>query len=240
MWSPEKVYTKKATLDFSSSGQGKKDTTELYLEDFKLSNAVDLVEYDSDSTQFMICSECGMTDCASGGYLTLRRIDNSVAFIPAFEEMRDDRDSRYTPHYEVSKSGGILLDKAKYLEVRNAITELPNFEELSVLKNSDIPILLQWESTVNALDKFPFPIEFRSDLYLATSSELEESIVTKLEDLIHLYENSDEDAHLAENENSDVSIFLDIDGYYEWNPMWESNGVLGLKLKPNLCFELPK
>lgn len=240
MWSPERVYTKKATLDFSSSGQGKKETTELYFDDFKLSNAVDLVEYYPDSTQFIVCSECGITDCASGDYLTLRRIENFVVFIPAFEEMRADKDFQYNPHYEVSKSGGILLDNAKYLEVRNALTELPKFEDLPVLINSEIPILLQWESTVNALDIFPFPVEFRSDLFLATSSEMDESIVAKLRFLIQLYENSKAEAHLVESEYSDISIFLDIDGYYEWNPIWESNGILGLKLMPNLCFKLPK
>ncbi len=240
MWSPERVHTKNTILDFRFSGQGKKETTELYLDDFRLSNAVDLVDYNSDSTQFIICSECGMTDCASGDYLTLRRIDNSVVFIPAFEEMRDDSDFQYTPHYEIAKTGGILLDKTRYLEVKSIIKELPDFEDLSALKNSEIPILLQWESTVNALDKFSFPIKFRTDLFLATSSELNESIITKLEELINLFDKSDKDAHFAEIENSDISIFLDIEGYYEWNPIWESNGVWGLKLKPNLYFKLPK
>lgn len=228
MLKPKKVYTKKAILDFSSSGLGKKETSELYLDDFRLSNAIDLVEYNSDATQFTVCPECGTTDCSSGDYLSLRRIDKNVAFIPAFEKMRDDSNAQYSPHKEISKLGGILLDKYQYLEVQKFITVLPLFEYLPTLKNSGVPTLLQWESSVNALDKFPYSVDFRTDLYLATSSDLGESIITKLEELINLFKNSNDEAQLTEVENGNVSIFLDIDGYYEWNPMWEKDGDWGL------------
>ena len=60
MWQIKDPELKPATLDFTSSEQGKVQVSQLFSEGIQLINAIELVEWDTDS-QFLICEECGFT-----------------------------------------------------------------------------------------------------------------------------------------------------------------------------------
>ena len=61
MWQIKNPEVKPATLDFSSSGQGKLQVNQLFADGIELINALELVEWYSEDTQFLVCEACEQT-----------------------------------------------------------------------------------------------------------------------------------------------------------------------------------
>lgn len=59
MWQIKNPEVKPATLDFSSSEQGKLQVSQLFSDGVELINALELVDWDSEDTQFLVCESCG-------------------------------------------------------------------------------------------------------------------------------------------------------------------------------------
>ena len=76
MWKINSLEIKPAILDFSSSEQGKREVSRLLSDGIELINAIELVDWDSEDTQVLICEECGYVHCEPGGWVSFRRSDS--------------------------------------------------------------------------------------------------------------------------------------------------------------------
>src|SRR5918999_258476 len=78
MWQIKNPQLKPSTLDFSSSGQGKRPVWQLFADGVELINALELVDWESEETQFLVCEECGHTGCKVGDWVSVRKSDSLV------------------------------------------------------------------------------------------------------------------------------------------------------------------
>ena len=85
MWQILNPEIRSATFDFSSSEQSDLSVSQLYSGETQLINAVELVDWDMDEDQFLICEACGYFHCKSGDWVSLRLAEPLILIIPAFD-----------------------------------------------------------------------------------------------------------------------------------------------------------
>lgn len=235
MWKPTEITTSQSKMDFTSSGQEVRTVTQLYFDDMLFCNGIELVQPDADTVQFIVCDHCGYAGCSSGNWLTIRKLGDLVIFIPSFESMEDgERElSEYQAPYQIRKRGAVYLEKDQFEVAQSYLPDLPGFDCLEEIKNREIALLVQFEAPFRVLGEFPDPIQFRKDLYLATTSELEDGIIPKLEELMNAFYNSMSRAQRIGSEE-DISIFLDGSDLVEWKPICTDGSEFYVKLSPNI------
>lgn len=239
MWKPNLITSKKTKFDFSSSGQGVAEATQIYFDDRLFCNGVEFLELDGSSVQFIVCSHCGYARCEPGNFLTLRKCGEHVFLIPSFEEMEaDDFDlHEFSAPYEVRKNGAIFLTKDQYAQLRSIVPGLNKSEELQPINMREVALLVQWEAPYRALGELPSKISLKRDLYLATESPLEDNIVKELFTFLKEFLASKKPAECIESSTRNSAIFLDTKEYSQWNPLTEVDGKLRLRLEPVFEFK---
>jgi len=90
MWRIENPELRPAKLDFKSSGQSWCDVTQLFADGVQIINAVELVSWDEDDTQFLICEQCGYFHCKRGDWVRVRRSDSQLFILPSFDHVFPD------------------------------------------------------------------------------------------------------------------------------------------------------
>jgi len=145
-------------LDFSSAGLGQHTTTAVMADGVQLVNALDLVD-DGDPLQLIVCEHCGTIACQSGNWVSLRRLQAGLVFMPAFEEMARGSQERLEcapPYFTETK--GIPWIQGSALTALAARTpflaDLARWPELTV---REAALILQWESPRGFLTRFPDP-----------------------------------------------------------------------------------
>ncbi len=236
MWTPKEFKAKPKEMDFSSSGQGVVEVTAIYADDENLANAIELMDFESDRIQFQVCDQCGFPGCASGNWLSIRKIGEHVLLLPAFQEM--DRGewegSEYYPPYFTRVKGSILMDNQHYRELAGLISKLPSIETIKSASSYEIARLLQWEASFRVLGDYPRPITFRRELLSTTSSPDDDKVVQELMEVLRHFERDDiayELTSIAEDDERFL-FFLDASGFVEWVPLVrKSDKRYGLVLK---------
>ena len=236
MWTPRKFKAKAKKMDFSSSGQGSVEVTAIYADDENLANAIELMDFEGDPIQFQVCDHCGFPGCSSGGWLSIRKLNEVILMVPGFSEM--DRgtweDSEYDPPYFTRVKGSVLMDEKKYREICALAPKLPNVEEIKPISSHELARLLQWEAPFRVLGDYPGPISFLRELLSTTSLPDDDEAVKRLLDILRLFENGDIKLELVSINEKDekVSFFLDASDFIEWIPLVKKlAGQYGLVLK---------
>lgn len=235
MWKPTEISTSQSKMDFTSSGQEVRTVTQLYFNDVLFCNGIELVEFDVKRVQFIVCDHCGYAGCSPGNWLTVRKLRDLVIFIPSFESMEDGEweMSEYQAPFQIKKRGAIYLEKNQFKVVQSYLPSLPDIDCLEEIKTREIAQLFQFEAPFRVLGKFPDPILFRKDLYVATTSELEDGIISQLEGLLDTFYRSKSVADFI-CIKEDISIFLDGTEFIEWKPICTDGSKIYLKLLPNI------
>lgn len=128
MWRIEKLELRPATLDFTSSGQGWREVTQLFADGIQLINTIELVEWGADDTQFLIREACGMEGCKRGDWVRIRRTDSLIFILPSFDyiwaERVDDKAEYHRPHY-LKTHGIAYFDRCIHedLQSKEALTQ---------------------------------------------------------------------------------------------------------------------
>lgn len=240
MWTPIEFKAKPKKMDFSLSGQGTVEVTSIYADDENLANAIELMDFDDDPIQFQVCDHCGCLGCASGGWLSIRKLGKLIFMIPAFVKMDQGswEASEYDPPYFTRVKGSILLEEEQYRIFKAFSFKLPNIEQIAPVSSYELTRLLQWEAPFRVLGDYPNPISFRRELLSTTSFPDDDEAVKILLDAFRLFENDGitTDLSTIEEKNEKPSFFLDASDFIEWKPIVrKSDGKYGLVLTNGYC-----
>jgi hypothetical protein len=222
MWQIKNPEIRPATLDFSSSAQGKVQVSQLFSDGVGLINALELVDWDSEDTQFLICEACGYTHCKSGDWVSLRQSDSLILILPAlgyvWGEGREKEE--YRPPYYLKKQGVAYLDSSTYESLRSKHSSFPPIEQIRPLNMREATLLFQWDAPAQVLGEPP-EIDVRRDIILASSEGDYVEYLKQLEALIQRQYKDESHAILRPVSDGEqvISFYLDAEEFIEWKAL---------------------
>jgi hypothetical protein len=222
VWEIRNPEIRPSKLDFSSSGQGKRDVFQLFAGDIKLINAIELVGWNEADSQFLICEACGMPGCKSRDWVSVRRSDSLVLFLPSSEYVwrgKNDYTEHCPPAY-FKQRGVPYLDSATYESLRSKHSSFPTIDQLQPLKLKEATALFQWTAPDQILGEPP-EVNVRPGLFVGASEGDPGEQLNRLEALVKKQYASDDAAILrsvSANEGV-ISFYLDAAAFTEWQAM---------------------
>lgn len=222
MWQIKDFELKPATLDFTSSEQGKVQVSQLFSEGIQLINAIELVEWDTDS-QFLICEECGFWHCKPQDWVSVRRSDSLVLFLPAsiYVWTVNQRDkTEYSPPAYLKQKGIPYLDFSTYEALRSRNSTFPAIDEIPPLQLKEATLLFHWTAPDNVLGEPP-EINVRRDLIVGASEGDPSEHVKTLQDLIERQYKLEATARLRSISTNErvISLYLDGEEFIDWQAL---------------------
>lgn len=222
MWHIRNPEIKPATLDFSSSGQGKFQVHKLFSDGIELINALELVDWESEDAQLLVCEACGYTRCKSGDWVSVRKSNSIILFLPATEyvwgEIRVKEE--YRPPAYLKKQGAAYLDLATYENLRYQHSSFPPVEQIRRLNTKGATLLFQWEAPARVLGEPP-GLNVCRDVILASSEGDSVEYLKLLEALIERQYKDESDAILRPVSDGEqvISLYLDAEEFIEWRAL---------------------
>lgn len=222
MWQIKNLEIKPATLDFTSSQQGKPQVLQLFSDGIKLINALEFVDWDRDDTQFLVCEECGIPHCKSGNWVSVRRADSLVLILPTSDHVWGDEEDKteYSPPAYLKEQGIPFLYSSTYERLRSMHSLFPAIDQIQPLTLREATLLFQWSAPDGILGDPP-EVSIRNEIIVGSSEEDYAQHVKALEDLIRNQYASESLAQLrliSSNERV-ISLYLDGAAFTEWKAM---------------------
>lgn len=224
MWRIENPELRPGTLDFTSSGQDWQMVTQLYVDEIQLINAVELVNWDTDDTQVLICEACGIDHCKSGDWVRVRRSDSMVLMLPAFDHVwaeRPEHRFEYRPPKYLSQRGGVAyLDRFTYERLHSQNSEFPAWEQIRQLNIREATLLFHWTAPAQVLS-VPPEVRVNEEIIVGASEGSSSSYVTLLKDLLNRQYSDTSPALLRPLTESDrtISLYLDASEFIDWKAL---------------------
>lgn len=203
-----------ATLDFTSSGQWMHATMQLFADDQRIANAVDLIDWADDPVQVEVCEQCGTIHCAPGGWVSFRRCGGNSLVIPAFEYILLDPAEHRPPDY-LAQRGLMVLCETSYARIRLLVPELPPFDALAPLTCKEAALAFQWQAPGGVLGASSAPPSLPAALVLAADPGEPREQVATLNALLAACLVSPSPA-VARPVNAAVTLYLDVPGTPGW------------------------
>jgi hypothetical protein len=217
MWEIKNPEIRPATLDFTSSEQGKREVVQLFSDDINLINALELVDWDTEDSQLLVCEECGFTHCKVGDWVSIRRSDSLVLILPSSNYVWGVENDRreYSPPYYLRAQGIPYLHSSTYEHLRSLHSSFPAIDQIQPLKLKEAALLFQWNAPERILGEPPKVI-VRDDM-IAGSSEHWKT----LQKMLETQYNSDSLATLRPISSNErvVSLYLDTTKFTEWHAL---------------------
>ena len=222
MWQIKNTELKPSTLDFGSSGQGTCPVWQLFSEGIELINALELVDWDPEQTQFLICEECGYTFCKSRDWVSVRKSESLVLILPASSYVwgeREDKDEYSPPSY--LRSHGIpYLEFSTYENLRSEHSSFPSIDQIQQLNLREATLLFQWNAPDGVLGEPP-AIRVRGDIVVGSSEGDYSEHLRRMENLLETHYRTESAAQLRSLRESErvISLYLDSVEFREWNAL---------------------
>lgn len=222
MWQIRNPQVKAITLDFSSSGQGMCQAHQLVADGVELINAIELVDWDSEDTQFLICEACGVVHCKPGDWVSLLRTDALVLILPASDYVwpEDNIGDEYRPPHYIKERGIAYLDLATYESLRSRSSSFPQIDYIRPLSMKEATLLFHWEAPNRVLGEPP-EIRVPRDIVTGSSEGDHVEQLQRMQNLMKVQYEDKTTAQLrvmASNEQM-ISFNLDGAGFIEWKAM---------------------
>jgi hypothetical protein len=226
MWEIRHPEIRQVRLDFGRSGGAAVRASQLLSDATLLINAVELVDWESAATQFLICEACGMVGCQSGGWVSLRSAGALIIVLPAFDLFMDDHKKygEYAPPYYIKQKGVPYIDVAKYESLRAKHSGFPPVSRLRALSMREAVLALQLDVPAHAFGTPPEAFGYRGEWVIGTAEGAIDEQVERLSALARAHFD-DKTAvcvrPVSENENP-ISFFFDFAEFTEWKPLARS------------------
>ena len=220
MWQIFNPEIRSATLDFSSSGQGEFKVSQLYADDTQLINAIELVGWDLDEDQFLVCEACGYVHCKSGDWGSLRLAGLLILIIPAFDSYTESEEAskEYGPPWYIRKQGIAYFDLPTYESLRTKNSSFPSVSNISKLSMREAILTFQWEAPFQVLGPAPKAIAYRGDLISAASEGDVTECIRRIEEYAHANISNEAKAELLSLTEAEkvLTLYLDSAEFTEW------------------------
>lgn len=230
------INTKPIQLDFSSSGQGKISATALYFDENQFFNAIELLDFDGEQFQTQTCNCCGFAGCSSGSWVSIRRCDDYVMFIPAIEAMGEGKweKEEYSPPYFLRKYGAPALSEFLYNELTTLCPNLPSINGMPYLSKTDGLAILQLEAPGYILGNIGDEVQLNREHIIAVSEGNLEDEISVLENLIEISQSNAEQRIDTKFEKK-IEFILDLPNFPSWSPYGYKSNVehLIIDIKPS-------
>ena len=196
----------------------------MFADGVQLINAVELVNWDTDDTQVLICEACGFDRCKPGDWVRVRRSDSMILMLPAFDyvwaELPDDRVEYSPPKYLRQRGGVAYFDRSTYESLLSQNTEFPAFEEIQQLNMREATLLFHWTAPAQVLG-VPPEVRVNEEIIVGASEGSSSSYVTVLKDLLNRQYNATSPALLRPLTGSDrvISLYLDASEFIDWKAL---------------------
>ncbi len=222
MWKINSPEIKPAILDFSSSQQGKLEVSQLLSDGIELINALELVDWDSEDTQLLICEQCGFVHCEPGGWVSFRRSDSLVLILPAADYVWGDKEDKdeYRPPSYLAKRGIAYLTLSTYEDLRSRHSSFPAIDRVRELSLKEAALLFHWDAPAHVLGEPPV-IRTRRDIVVGSSEGNHFEQLERLENLLHAQYEDKSLAHLRSRSSNErvISFYLEAAGFIEWEAL---------------------
>ena len=222
MWQIKSPELKPSTLDFGSSGQGRLHVYQLLSEGIELINALELVDWNSGDTQFLICEACGFVHCKPGDWVSVRKSDSLVLILPAsgYIWRESNADAEYRPPLYLEKQGIAYLDISTYESLRSKHPSFPALDQIHRLNLREATSLFQWNAPYRVFGDPP-AVRTRSDIVVGSSQGDHVEWLHRIEHLIQKQYTVECFAQLRSLSAKErvISLYLDAAEFLEWDAL---------------------
>lgn len=222
MWQIENPEIIPATLDFTSSQQGKRQVQQLFSNGTKLINALELVDWDAEDTQFLVCEECGTMHCEPGNWVSVRRSDSLVLILPSSDYVWGDEEDKteYRPPVYLKKQGIPYLASSTYERLRSMHSSFPALDQIQPLTLKEATLLFHWNAPDGILGEPP-EVNVRSEMIVGSSEGDHTVYLRALEDLIAKQYSTESMAQLRSISSNErvISLYVDAAQFSEWEAL---------------------
>ncbi|HEY5885054.1 MAG TPA: hypothetical protein VIT88_10230, partial [Pyrinomonadaceae bacterium] len=221
-WEIKKTEIEPSTLDFGSSGQGTFPVFQLLSEGIKLINALELVDWDPEETQFLICEECGYPHCKSRDWVSVRKSGSLVLMLPASSYVCGETEDKeeYSPPSYLRTRGIPYLEFSTYERLRTQHSSFPSIDSIQPLNLKEATLLFQWNAPDQVLGEPPV-IQVRADIVVGSSEGDYSEHLLRMENLIASHYKTKSLAQLRPLQGSEqvISLYLDSVEFREWKAL---------------------
>ena len=222
MWKINNPEIKRSILDFGSSGQGKREASQLLTDGIELINAIELVDWGSEDTQVLVCEACGHTQCESGGWVSFRKSDSLLLILPSATYVWGDKEDKreYRPPAYLTERGIPYLTLSIYEDLRSRDSAFPTVDRIRELNMSEATLLFHWNAPAHVLGEPPV-IRTRRDIVVGSSEGDHLEQFERLENLLRAYYEDKSVAQLRSRLSNEriVSFYLHGAEFIEWEAL---------------------
>jgi len=235
MWPIDKIEIRNVQLDFTSSSGGRPCTRAIYAADTCLVNALAFADLNEDPTQLIVCESCGQVHCQPGGWVHIRRIADSIAFIPAFAEMLNDdfESTEFSPPEYLSSRGTPLFALDTYQRMRDQAPAFPSIDNIQSITAAEAVRLIQWHAPLRVLGSFPHQPQLIRDAILAVSNGDVDDQCNGVQRFIDYNVGSSAELSVVDGSSAEpIEFHLDGPGFPAWRPVARLGNNLVFNLEP--------
>ncbi|KAF3890004.1 hypothetical protein AB0758_38710 [Tolypothrix bouteillei VB521301_2] len=236
MWQLTDPTTRKAGLNFVSSGQSVVSVTQLWDGNVQLINAIEFVNWGELPLQFVVCEACGFVGCQDRGWVELKRCDSIAMIMPAFTiiEEAEDMKEKYLPPDYIKEKGVICIAQETYVEKLSTIAPFPEFWQLPQMTVWEALKIFQLEAPGRVLGDLWNPPDLCENTVIASDKGDCKEQTKQLISLVRNLLGNMGTAKLCKATERDrlISLYLDIPGFPEWKALTYDGSSYSLYLEP--------
>jgi hypothetical protein len=167
----------------------------------------------------IVCGQCGISGCEVGSYVSIRRLDGGILFVPAFQATAEGGSDliEYGPPYFISKRGCALLRGGALAALASRVPFFADPQRWPALTMRESVLLLQWNASSRVLGELPDKPRLREELVAAASHGTGRDAYDALRAAIEASAGDNRPATLVSGEP--VFFYLDQAGLPDWTPL---------------------
>ena len=241
VWSPDNIEVKTAKFDLSRSSGRTAKLKQVICDGVTVINAANYVVWNDFPLQFELCTECFYQGCATSGCVSVRRANDRVLILPAFDSIYagEWEASMYGPPLWLLRHGCLCLTKDQWAAFSEPLRDAPGWDELEHATTNDLLRLFFFQSPRLFLPDYTQPNQARWETILCTNGDtnvdigfLRRVFSSEFSTYKHVFCS-------PRPESYTISAFLDGNLVEEW-PIFSSENPPALYLADDLHIQLFK
>lgn len=238
VWHIRHCDIREVAIDTGDDIIGRVNTQAVFAGDTCLINAAAFCDFTCEPCQLLVCDQCGQRGCASGGYVSFRRLGDAVVWLPAFLALMSDDEferTQFTPpdYLTCADHVGAVIAPSVYAQLTSEIDKLPARNNLPPLTAKDVITSIQMVAPLQVLGSFPHPAKLNHEIILAVSDGDTDSEIQAVNSFIQSVTNRATPlAVMPAQPVSPVEFHLDGPGLPAWRDFVRFGNQFGISIQP--------